>query len=293
MGVDFLAWTALSGVMTGESVSAPVPPRPLDRFGRLPAWLRPPVALLLTLLLVTVFSAVLTDDASDRWGFTLGLVLVHVAFGFVYGSWWAATGSAIWLPLALVASGEDEPIGVILVATLVPASFATFVACGVRTRRLLLRSVCWRELERRMREPAGPLPVQASVGLGVVLAALLWAADAITRSPLVVAVVGMVALLGFHLLGSRATGRSHVPLLDLSRFATGRPWKRHAMVVVPVLAVGSLWLLFIEVGELLGVSRSHSESGPVIDSAGVWAIALLFFVIEAARRVGSNQRPRI
>lgn len=47
------------------------------------------MALLLTLVLAALVTALLTPDDLSNTGFMLGIAVVHLLFGFVYGSWWA------------------------------------------------------------------------------------------------------------------------------------------------------------------------------------------------------------
>lgn len=104
-------------------------------------------------------------------------------------------GSLIWLPVALVAVDWTDLIESIVAALLVTGGVALLLTLGVGLRKLVRRSAHWRALEERSRQPPGPLTVRASIAIGMVLAALLWATDALTGSPLVVLLVGAIALM--------------------------------------------------------------------------------------------------
>lgn len=114
-----------------------------DHLRRLPPLLRAVTTLLLMVLGAGLLAALLTPDDGADGEFMLGIAIVHLAFGFVYGDWRAATGPLLWSPLGLFVSDEGVAARM-ATAVLVVAALAVLVAAGVAIRKLLRRSARWR-----------------------------------------------------------------------------------------------------------------------------------------------------
>ncbi len=149
-----------------------------------------------------------------RWRVHARLAIVHLAFGFVYGDWRAATGPLLWSPLGLFVSDEGVAARM-ATAVLVVAALAVLVAAGVAIRKLLRRSARWRSFEERSQQDAGALALWPGITLGLGLAASMWVADALTPSPLVVFLVAAAGWFGVR--RPRTRGRM---MLQLESFTS-------------------------------------------------------------------------
>jgi hypothetical protein len=235
--------------------------------------------------------AMLTPEDLDVGVFMAALAVVHLCFGFVYGNWWALTGSLLWLPPGLLTSGGSLAGG-IGGAFLLMGVAAVLVAAGVGTRRLLLRGARWRALEQDIRLPGGALSFRAVLAGAVALAGLMWIADALTGSPLLVMVLAVIALVAVHAFGPRESGTPPPPLFDaLVGQSVGQKGRRTVASVVLFCALAGAFLLLAGLSELLGFEPDSSEHGPPIGSATVWALALLLYAVQTERRIRTGLRP--
>jgi hypothetical protein len=256
-----------------------------DHLRRLPPLLRAVSTLLLTVLGAGLLAALLTPDDVADGEFMLGIAIVHLAFGFVYGDWWAAAGPLLWLPLGLFMS--DEGVAARLAtAVLVVAALAVLVAAGVGIGKLLRRSARWRSFEERSRQGPGALALWPGIALGLGLAASMWVADALTASPLVVFLVAAAGWFGVRALGPRVHDAPARELHERIPSAwTDQPWKRWPMILALLCGFLAIFLLLTELAVSLGMSEDDSANGPPVGSSTVWALALLVYAGHMTPRV--------
>ena len=270
--------TACPRVM--EASTPPGAARFRNGLRRMPSWLRAVSMLFLSLLGAGVLAAALTPADVGGGEFLLGLVIVHVLFGFAYGGWWAAAGSLLWVPLGLI---DIEEIGAAFLAV---GIVALVLAAGVALRKSLRLSGRWRAFEARTRDQPGALNIRMAMALGLVLAGSMWAADALTGVPLIVLLIAAVGLIGVQALGPRAEEPEPEYLLDrLPSTWMTQPWKRLSTAMALVCVTLVILFLLIVVAVSLGMSDDGSHGEPPFGSATVWALVLLFYVIHAIPRV--------
>jgi amino acid permease len=213
-----------------------------------------------------------------------------VSFGFAYSSWWALTGSIIWVPIGLVAFRESDVLGLAGACLLAVAVITALLGAGVGLRRLLRRSRRWQAYEDRRREPFGRLPFPMAVGFALLLAGLMWTADALSGSALIVYLVAMLTLWAAPLGETTTPAHQEQDAGEPSVSATGHVKGTLASVAFVCGAI-VLSLLFSEVAAWIGLSQDNSEDGPVLDSASLWAVLLGFFVAaQGAARLTSQVR---